>query len=425
MAPPDRLYAADSATLSLTGNHTIAFWINYSSVASLVALVNKFVSSGNQQSWLYRYGDNSGTKQFIINLSSNGSSNTQKTYNYTLSTGTWYHMAFVYTASAGSVGIYLNGVLLSTQTGLPTSIYDSTAPLEVGGYDNGGNTVSNATFDEIGLWSRALTADEVSQLYNSNRALAYPLTAPTLYGGVAYYKLDEASGNAADSIGSRTLTNTGSVTYGAAKINNGAIGTNTTDGYLKISDDMLFTAASSNTWNFWYKYTTNMTGYILDNITNSTDAKRLIVYEDNTNKKLHLFANGNEVLTQALTSGVWYMITITKSGTNWELFTNTSSNGTTTTGSLTYSGGVGFMLLNSLYTGGSQTTSMVDEILVANRVLSSGEISTLYNAGAGLQYPWAAAGPANIKTIDNLAIASVKTVDNLATASVKTYNSLA
>jgi hypothetical protein len=36
---------------------------------------------------------------------------------------------------------------------------------------------------------------------------------------VAYYKLDESSGNAADIVNSITLTNT-STTYGTGKINN-------------------------------------------------------------------------------------------------------------------------------------------------------------------------------------------------------------
>ena len=39
---------------------------------------------------------------------------------------------------------------------------------------------------------------------------------------VSYWKLDESSGNAADSVGSNTLTNTNTVTYSAGKINNGA-----------------------------------------------------------------------------------------------------------------------------------------------------------------------------------------------------------
>ena len=39
---------------------------------------------------------------------------------------------------------------------------------------------------------------------------------------ISHWKLDESSGNAADSHGSNTLTNNGSTPFVAAKINNGA-----------------------------------------------------------------------------------------------------------------------------------------------------------------------------------------------------------
>lgn len=208
----------------------------------------------------------------------------------------------------------------------------------------------------------------------------------------AAWKLDESSGNATDSSGNgKTLTNTGTVTYAAGKINNGAVGTNTTGGYLSISDALGFTAASTNTWAFWYKRAGSIDGYIVDNITTAGDSKRLIVYE--SSGTLRMFANGNEVATSSLTSGTWYFIEIKKNGTSWELFVNTVSQGTTTTGGLTYGGGAGFMLLNSLYTGGSQTSSMVDIVSLWSRVITSGESTTLYNGGTGIQYPFATFTP--------------------------------
>ena len=52
----------------------------------------------------------------------------------------------------------------------------------------------------------------------------------------AYWKLDESSGNAADATGNgRTLTNNGTVTYAAGKINNGAVFSNSASKYLENS----------------------------------------------------------------------------------------------------------------------------------------------------------------------------------------------
>lgn len=63
----------------------------------------------------------------------------------------------------------------------------------------------------------------------------------------------------------------------------------------------------------------------------------------------------------------------------------------------------------------------IDEIWVRKRELTSDEVSTLYNSWNWLQYPFSTT---SIKTIDWLAKASIKTVDALAIASVKTFNGL-
>jgi len=53
-------------------------------------------------------------------------------------------------------------------------------------------------------------------------------------GLVSYWKLDEQSGNAIDSVSGNTLTNN-SVTYGDGKIGNGAV-LNGSSGYLSITN---------------------------------------------------------------------------------------------------------------------------------------------------------------------------------------------
>lgn len=203
---------------------------------------------------------------------------------------------------------------------------------------------------------------------------------------LAYYKLDESSGSAADASGAgNTLTNNNSVTYAAAKINNGAVGTNTTNGYLGIASALGYTAAANRTWNFWVK-PNSLNGYLLDNITAAGDADRLIIYGGST--VVHIFINGNTVSSSALTGGTFSMITVKKTGTTYELFLNTVSQGSTSPGGATYSGGVGFNLLNSLYTGGTMTNDTIDEVGIWNRALTSGELTSLYNGGAGLAYPF-------------------------------------
>lgn len=53
---------------------------------------------------------------------------------------------------------------------------------------------------------------------------------------ISYYKLDESSGNASDSVGSNTLTNVNSVVYATAKLNKGADLERSSSQYLSIAD---------------------------------------------------------------------------------------------------------------------------------------------------------------------------------------------
>ena len=65
----------------------------------------------------------------------------------------------------------------------------------------------------------------------------------------AAYKLDESSGNAADSSGNgNTLTNNGTVTYVTGKINNAALFDNTTSKNLDFAGNLGFAGGGTRTW---------------------------------------------------------------------------------------------------------------------------------------------------------------------------------
>lgn len=206
----------------------------------------------------------------------------------------------------------------------------------------------------------------------------------SLYTPTAYYKLDEASGNASDSTGNgNTLTNIGSISYVTGKINNGA--SNNGSGTKRLSGSLAgFNASSSNTWSFWYKPDGHV-GYILDH-NGASGNVRCIVYNDGNGARL--FANGNEVDGGAMTLGQMYFIVVTKSGTNWELFVDNVSKGTTTTGGLSYPNDSTFSLLNANDSGGAPMNGVCDEAGYWPEVLGSTDRGTLFNSGNGLSFPF-------------------------------------
>ena len=84
--------------------------------------------------------------------------------------GTWEHWVFVYKLGVGKK-IYKNGVLDITDSNTQAFKYPS-GQLRIGHSFDAGQYLGG-TMDEIGLWNRALTADEVTQLYNGGAGLGY------------------------------------------------------------------------------------------------------------------------------------------------------------------------------------------------------------------------------------------------------------
>lgn len=90
----------------------------------------------------------------------------------TVSLNQWHHLVGVYNGS--TLKLYLDGEEVSSTAqsgnidGYNTPVYIS----EIGSLS--GAEVFNGRIDEIGIWNRALSVSEVSQLFNSGNGLAYP-----------------------------------------------------------------------------------------------------------------------------------------------------------------------------------------------------------------------------------------------------------
>ena len=206
---------------------------------------------------------------------------------------------------------------------------------------------------------------------------------------VAYYKLDESSGNAADSVGSNTLVNTG-VTYSAGKINNGAV-FNGSSAYM--TDASFPTVTGSYTVAFWFKPASLGSG----NRMFASWANGIAIDADSSTTIHAEIGNGASWLTTSanatvptMSNGTWYYVAYVVTSTGYTIYFNGSS-----VGSGTWSSDTPVLANATLkpYLGSIQGTSnfysgMLDEIGIWSRALSSTEVTQLYNGGAGLQYPF-------------------------------------
>ena len=76
----------------------------------------------------------------------------------------WTHLAI--TRSGSTIIIYKDGALAVTNSSFPVTITAATIPMWLGGNQSSG-MYWDGTLDEFAIWERALSASEVSDIYNA------------------------------------------------------------------------------------------------------------------------------------------------------------------------------------------------------------------------------------------------------------------
>ena len=78
---------------------------------------------------------------------------------------------------------YINGTSVGSTTGSGSGTLATgyTAGLHISSDNGTAAQAFDGMMDEIGVWSRALTATEVTELYNSGNGLAYPFSTPSKF----------------------------------------------------------------------------------------------------------------------------------------------------------------------------------------------------------------------------------------------------
>jgi hypothetical protein len=185
---------------------------------------------------------------------------------------------------------------------------------------------------------------------------------------VSYWKLNESSGNASDSVGSNTLTNNNTVTYVPAKIANGANLVRASSQYLSIADASQtgLDLSSNFTFTMWVNLATHpingeYMGLINKWVTAGQRAYEMYYFQelgtpqfgfdtssDGTN-------NTGFTLNNTLSVSTYYFLAFTKSSTTGTIYVNASSIGTGTVASTIANGtdrfGVGITASADFFNG--------------------------------------------------------------------------
>jgi hypothetical protein len=202
----------DSASLdSITDAMTVSVWIHCPSwsVAGNLPIVDKWWDGSKRH--FYVWSDNDGLEgELMVGLSrSDGAASqlAQTTTSLDLAINTWYHLVVTWDKTNGSALVYVNGTLAETLgSGATQSMSSNNEDLKIG-MDYNDDDEFRGHIDEVAIWNRALSAEEILALYdNTANRLSHNFTniSQGIYNYTAY---------AIDTEGNLNITPMRSVTY--------------------------------------------------------------------------------------------------------------------------------------------------------------------------------------------------------------------
>ena len=166
----DYVNCGNDTSLNITGNITIILWIKpivAGEGGPNAGLVCK-AESGVDWSWQLRYNTPGGGNYMGFHFNGNPEGSTWVSVQQNLSSEEWHHIAATYNGS--NIKCYLNGSVKDTNQ--ISAITGSNANLFIG--QDGWNNTFNGTIDEVKIYDRALSADEIMADYELDNFLVPP-----------------------------------------------------------------------------------------------------------------------------------------------------------------------------------------------------------------------------------------------------------
>jgi hypothetical protein len=367
----DYIRVADGYTNTIKGDdtHTVSLWMKGNIFSNTPIIICADTASN----------------YFFLETNSTGSQlywgySTFRTYSSDVSSG-WHHVVMVKTGAGDSGNLYLDGILQTSYSGVLGSVSDSSSHLLIGDYPTSGYNF-NGSIDDVRVYNRSLSTDEVLALYDGYNPSVNLSTAEK--GLIGYWKLD---GNAKDSTpygndgtiygnASSTTDRHGQANY-AYNFGGGIDKIITGTYFPEISTEFTVSAfvkpgtAQIAYANIWGNHGGSTQGIVLQQDNASTN-NYYLAYGDSSD--WHLSSNAS------LTADVWQHVIAIKTTTALKIYVdgvevvNTPDTGTVAANPVTnFRIGLG-------YSSGRNFNGSIDDVRVYNRALSADEVSDLYHS---------------------------------------------
>lgn len=191
----DYVEIADTDAFSPTaGGFSVSAWVNLDTITPPDGSSQEPVSKGSNSNfeWALR-AESNGTAAFVLFQADGTNHCIAAGASTVLAPATWYHLTGVWTGS--DCELYVNAARLDFNNSLTGSLTNGTAPLRIGKRASN-NRQTKGKVDEVRLYNRALTADEVDQIYKIGATTKINTTLPTKpaleNGLVGHWTLDGA-----------------------------------------------------------------------------------------------------------------------------------------------------------------------------------------------------------------------------------------
>lgn len=171
-ASSENIGMGTSSTLRPTAGLTVSFWIKTSTTDN-GQIVSTYGLTGTDPYYAWGYEAGMIANGYIYFDTYQGSNGSGCGVNTTdnIANNAWHFVVCTYDNI--NAKIYIDGALSATSSTGSGQMYYQASDFVVAARSGGGNYY-NGSLDEIGVWSRALTAAEVTILYNTGTGKTYP-----------------------------------------------------------------------------------------------------------------------------------------------------------------------------------------------------------------------------------------------------------
>lgn len=170
---------ASQSGLDFAGDSSFSMWLKVDNAPTGGAAYYVFAKSGvgnGNRGYYAVYYESGGSTRMQVLASSNGTSYAIADGLLALGTGTWHHVVVVIDTGNTDILVYLDGnstPAISQTSGIGAQWDANGFTFKLGDHSTSVGQYWDGSIDEFGVWDKALTTSEISDLYNSGSAIPY------------------------------------------------------------------------------------------------------------------------------------------------------------------------------------------------------------------------------------------------------------